>query len=401
MLKKRIITIALAFIIIITTGVLLAANARSNKNTEKKITIHNQTEENAINSFDSKLFSVLCNQSQNVNYSALSIYSILYALSKGSDGNTREEINSVLEYTPSQANDEFIKNIITTTENISNSVWYNKDITFRKEYKTFLEDFEFEQKPVDFTKGSQVKRKINSFVSKKTDRLIKNFLSSPLPQSTKLVLLNTLFFEQEWKYKFEKKMTKEEDFYVDGSTIIKHDMMRGCRMIDYYEDYDFQIAAIPYKDLRYSMIIILPKDRDYDFSKMNLIEVLTTFKKNKSERLVNLFLPKFEKRSSYDLIPILKKLGINDAFNSAKADLSKIFEGSEKILLDQALHEAVIKVDEDKTKAAAATMVMAKAAGDFISPDDINFRADHPFTYVIYDAQSGINLFTGIVRSPD
>lgn len=138
MLKKRIITIALAFIIIITTGVILAANGRSNKNTQEKITIHNQTEENAINSFDSKLFSVLCNQSQNVNYSALSIYSILYALSKSSDGNTREEINSVLEYTPSQANDEFIKNIITTTENISNSVWYNKDITFRKEYKTFF-----------------------------------------------------------------------------------------------------------------------------------------------------------------------------------------------------------------------------------------------------------------------
>ena len=159
-MKKRILII-LAAVILVTTGIsIVAANSRKDYD-GKQIFIRNEQAENSINSFDSRLFTTLCNQSENVNYSAISIYSLLYALSNGSDNNTQKEINSVLGYTPSQEVDESIKNKILTTENKSNSLWYNQDLELQPEYKNFLIDLNFRQNKVDFTNTIQVKHKIN------------------------------------------------------------------------------------------------------------------------------------------------------------------------------------------------------------------------------------------------
>ena len=58
----------------------------------------------------------------------------------------------MLGYTPSQEVDESIKNKILTTENKSNSLWYNQDLELQPEYKNFLIDLNFRQNKVDFTK---------------------------------------------------------------------------------------------------------------------------------------------------------------------------------------------------------------------------------------------------------
>ena len=76
----------------------------------------------SVNSFDDKLFETLCNQSENVNYSALSIYSLLYALLQGSNDQTHEQIKDVIACTSSEAFDSQIQELITNTENMSNSV---------------------------------------------------------------------------------------------------------------------------------------------------------------------------------------------------------------------------------------------------------------------------------------
>ena len=58
-----------------------------------------------------------------------------------------------------------------------------------------------------------------------------------------------------------------------------------------------------------------------------------------------------------------------------------------------------IQVNEKETKAAAVTMFGMKATSAMPQPS-IPFTADHPFAYVIRDKETGINLFTGIVREP-
>ena len=399
-MKKRIFIILLAGVFVVAGTVI--AVAKGQKEYDVKIPANrNEQAENSINSFDSKLFKTLCNQTENVNYSALSIYNLLYALSKGSDKNTEKEINSALEYTPSQEVDEYIKNMILSTEKMSNSLWYNQDLNIQPEYKDFLVDLNFRQNKVDFSEAAKTQRQINSFVSKNTDGLIKKILYDPLPSDTRLLLLNTLFFEQKWMIKFDKDETRTDDFYIKSDDKIYVEMMQDIRSESYYENEILQAVQLDYKDSRYSMIIFLPKDVDFDFANFDLKENLDAFKEENELQYLLINIPKFEAHSLYDLITVLESLGINDAFHAGKADLSKIFADSERLFLNEALHEVVVKVDEEKTKAAAVTLFGGKSAGEgSLDRDYITFRADHPFCYVIYDEVNNINLFTGIIRRP-
>ena len=58
--------------------------------------------QDSINSFETKLYQTLSATKGNVNYSALSIYSLLYALQKGAQGTTKDQINQVIDLSPTR-----------------------------------------------------------------------------------------------------------------------------------------------------------------------------------------------------------------------------------------------------------------------------------------------------------
>jgi serpin B len=355
--------------------------------------------QDSINSFETKLYQTLSATKGNVNYSALSIYSLLYALQKGAQGTTKDQINQVIDLSPTQDADSQLKIIITGTENMTNSLWYKKTLTIQDDYKAFTQNYDFIIKPVDFYNGPKVRKDINSFISKQTDKLIENFLQEDLPVDTQLVLLNTLYFNQKWKTTFDKHDTRKETFYKNNQSQTQVQMMHKTTSVPYYEDENFQIIELDYENKRYSMIIILPKDYEYDFTKADLFTQLQKFSDSKNYNRVQLSFPKFDLTSKYDLVPILQNLGMTDAFNPAQSDLSKIFADSQNIFVDSAIHQVRIQVNEKETKAAAVTMFGSKAAAA-MPEDPVIFKTDHPFLYVIRDNELGINLFTGIVREP-
>ena len=119
----------------------------------------------------------------------------------------------------------------------------------------------------------------------------------------------------------------------------------------------------------------------------------------KSSKRVQLSFPKFDITTGYDLIPVLKKMGMTDAFSRTAADFSNIFDSDQSIYVDAVVHKVRIRVNERETKAAAVTMASARATSA-MPEHPIIFNADHPFAYVIRDNELGINLFTGIVREP-
>ena len=356
--------------------------------------------QDSINSFETKLYQTLSATKGNVNYSALSIYSLLYALQKGAQGTTKDQINQVIDLSPTQDADSQLKIIITGTENMTNSLWYKKKLTIQDDYKAFTQNYDFIIKPTDFYNGPKVRKDINSFISKQTDKLIENFLQEDLPVDTQLVLLNTLYFNQKWKTTFDKHDTRKETFYKNNQSQTQVQMMHKTTSVPYYEDENFQIIELAYENKRYSMIVILPKDYEYDFTKADLFTQLQKFSDSKNYNRVQLSFPKFDLTSKYDLVPILQNLGMTDVFNPAQSDLSKIFADSQNIFVDSAIHQVRIQVNEKETKAAAVTMFGSKAAAAMPERPPIIFKADHPFLYVIRDNELGINLFTGIVREP-
>ena len=69
-------------------------------------------------------------------------------------------------------------------------------------------------------------------------------------------------------------------------------------------------------------------------------------------------LPAFETEYDVEMSDILKSMGMTDAFNSEVADFDSLGTSTKgNIYINRVLHKAYICVDEEGTKAAAATAV--------------------------------------------
>ena len=69
--------------------------------------------------------------------------------------------------------------------------------------------------------------------------------------------------------------------------------------------------------------------------------------------------------------------------------------------ISKVIHEAYIDVNEEGTEAAGATaVVVAEPTAVIVRPPTPEFRADHPFVFLIRDTRSGSILFLGRMTDP-
>ena len=98
----------------------------------------------------------------------------------------------------------------------------------------------------------------------------------------------------------------------------------------------------------------------------------------------------------------LKSLGIEDVFDSSKADLSNLSEGA---AINKAVHKANIEFSNDGIKASAATALGGYGAANgpafehlFKVPvKDIDVTFNKPYMYLIRDKATGEVWFAGTV----
>ncbi|MBO0787264.1 MAG: serpin family protein, partial [Actinobacteria bacterium] len=112
---------------------------------------------------------------------------------------------------------------------------------------------------------------------------------------------------------------------------------------------------------------------------------------------VRLALPRFRQQAGYDLVPVLRGLGVTDAFGG-QADFGAITE-AERLRLGVVAHSAFIDVDEQGTEAAAATAAVAFAAA-MTGGEVVVLTVDRPFLFAITDTGTGLPLFLGRVTEP-
>ena len=113
---------------------------------------------------------------------------------------------------------------------------------------------------------------------------------------------------------------------------------------------------------------------------------------------VALSLPKFRQRAGFGLIPVLRQLGVEDAFTGA-ADFRGITP-QERLFISAVVHQAYIDVDEQGTEAAAATAIGMRPMALRREPDPIRMVVDRPFLFAITDTATGLPLFLGQVTRP-
>jgi serpin B len=109
-------------------------------------------------------------------------------------------------------------------------------------------------------------------------------------------------------------------------------------------------------------------------------------------------MPRFRLEAAFDLIPPLRRLGVQQAFGDG-ADFTGI-TGAEPLRIGAVVHKAYIDVDEHGTEAAAATAAVVTAAAAIRTPPPVTMVVNRPFLFAIIETSTGLPLFLGQVARP-
>ncbi|XP_014404788.1 PREDICTED: leukocyte elastase inhibitor [Myotis brandtii] len=224
---------------------------------------------------------------------------------------------------------------------------------------------------------------------------------------TKLVLVNAIYFKENWEETFSKEATTDTPFRLNkkDTKTVKMMYQKSTFPFGYIEDLKCRVLELPYQGRDLSMVILLPDDIEDEATGLKKIEEQLTLEKlhewTKPENLrfikVNVHLPSFKLEESYNLNSHLVSLGIEDLFNS-KADLSGMARARD-LFISKIIHKSFVEVNEEGTEAAAATAVIG--LGSLMLPETVeNFVADHPFIFFIRHNPSTNILFLGRLSSP-
>ena len=223
-----------------------------------------------------------------------------------------------------------------------------------------------------------------------------------LTKDTRLVLTNAVYFKSSWEEEFQAADTAPRPFWVtpkDSTKVLT--MERTGDAIGYLKLSDAEIAELPYKCGRFSMVIMLPNSKSSVETLENNLsaERFTEWMSEIKPRRVKISFPKFKQENDYELTGTLSKMGMSSAFNAAYADFGGI-TGRRNIFLSNVVHKTFIDVAEEGTEAAAATAVIMMRMSLQNEDDTVVFRADRTFIYLIKDNSAGVILFIGRCTLP-
>ncbi|NXA37068.1 A1AT2 antiproteinase, partial [Eudromia elegans] len=247
---------------------------------------------------------------------------------------------------------------------------------------------------VDFNNPAEAENHINNYMKKKTHGKINGLVKDIDPQ-TVMLLANFVFFKGKWEKPFMPELTEERDFFVDEETTVKVPMMHQTERIDFYFDEKIPCTVVR---LHYNgsatVFLILPEKGKMKHLEQALVkETVLEWSENLSQRMINLYFPRFSISKNYEIKNILNKMGIIDVFTN-QADLSGI-TGTPGLKVSKVVHKTALEVDEAGTEAAAVTFAGIMPIS---FPQTIEFN--HPFVILIFDRATNSTLFIGKIVNP-
>jgi serine protease inhibitor len=363
----------------------------------------------ASNRFALDLYGRFNASSDNLLFSPYSISTALSMVYEGARGTTAEEMENVFHFNNDTAkrleeNSELydaLNSVGDVELDTANALWLQQGYPFIEEYVTRLtEYYHGEAKEQNFAGNPEEARlEINKWVEDQTNQKIKDlFPEGSLNPDVRLVLTNAIYFKGDWLHQFNPNNTERQPFYVSDTQIATVDMMALRReSFNYAEAEGVQLLELPYKNSGLSMVLLLPVNQtltelesglDYD----TLMGWISSLKEDK----VNVYLPRFSYETKCFMKDILSEMGMPTAFTPGEANLTGINPDGD-LFISKVIHQAFIDVNEEGTEAAAATGVVVEL---YAMLHMYEFRADHPFIYMIMDKETGSILFMGRVVNP-
>ena len=335
-----------------------------------------------LSSFQTSFFKQMNKEyiKKNLILSPISAYQILSLTSNGAKGKTLQEMLLSLSSTELNELNQINLAILNAVKEFKSIEMANAVMTAFTPEEKFTE-VAYSYKSTVGPLGNV--EQVNNWCSEKTHGKITKILDEIEP-NTMMILLNAIYFKGIWTKQFNRKDTYKMNFYNYGiiDNAVTVEMMHIREQFKYYENEFAQAIEIPFKIDSASAIVLLPRNdiniNDFvaDLEEKKIQEYIEGMK----TYTVDLSLPKFELEFSSQLKGALQKLGMNEAFSPAKADLTGMRKEGQ-LYISKVIQKTYLKIDETGAEAAAVTAVVIKTRS--IKLNNRRMLVNRPFLMIL------------------
>ncbi|XP_019498051.1 PREDICTED: corticosteroid-binding globulin isoform X1 [Hipposideros armiger] len=344
---------------------------------------------------------------KNVFLSPVSISMALAMLSLGARGDTRTQILQSLGFNLTETSEvgvhqsfwnlhQLLRESDTSLEmTMGNVLFINQSLELQDSFSADTKRYyELDALATDFQDLARASRQINEYIKNKTHGKIVD-LFSELDSPAMLILVNYIFFKGTWAHPFDQESTREDNFYVNETTLVKVPMMFQSSEIKHLND---QVLPCQLVQLDYmgngTVFFILPDKGKVD-------TVINALNRNTIQRWsdsltsghVDLYIPKVSISRAYDIGSLLEDMSIADLLYN-QANFSGIAQGVQ-LKVSKVVHEAMLQLDEKGVMTAAPTAVPRN-----VTSEPLTIQFNRPFIVMIFDNFTWSSLFLVKVVNP-
>lgn len=237
---------------------------------------------------------------------------------------------------------------------------------------------------------------LDAWVNRETGGLIPESAIVPKP-GLRLVLQDALVMAARWLVPFDPNGTVTSPFAApDGSIDVEtmHGTAGGAWSVS--EADGWTAVRLPYADGFVADLVLPPEGVDPADADATTLTRLWAAPAEPVPGAVAVSVPVLDlEPEPLDLTPSLTAVGLGELFDAP--DLSGITTAA-PLVVDQAVQQARLMLDEEGTVAAAVTEIAVRVSAAPLPAVEVHF--DRPFLVRIAHADTGLTLFLAAVRDP-
>ncbi|MEU5690552.1 serpin family protein [Actinosynnema sp. NPDC020468] len=319
-------------------------------------------------------------------------YSVASALGLAADaarGTTRRELETLV----GQGNTALLRESEPGRDAefaVANTLWAWDGLPLEEEFLTGLARWpggRVRQAPFT-TDPEGVRKTINADVADTTRGLVPELLpSGSIKADTVATLVNALYLKAGWTAEFPAHDTADRQFRGVGDV----PTMRREGRLRYARTAGWEAVALPARG-GLEAVVLLPAA---DLGPLDGVrDALTAL----DWAQVELFLPRLDLTATTPLTDALRSVGVRALF-TRDADLTGL-SPDPRLYVDEALHEAVLRLDEQGLEGAAATALTMRLTSFQPTEPPVTVRVDRPHLLLVRHERTGAIYFLAQVVRP-
>ncbi|MCM1138920.1 MAG: hypothetical protein NC453_10165, partial [Muribaculum sp.] len=192
---------------------------------------------------------------------------------------------------------------------LDNSIWYSKNYKINNTFKSIADKYyKSEIQSVDFSNTIEAKNKLDDWIERHTNGLIRNF-NETIKQETIFAIINAIYFKDVWgREYFTKDNVETKTFHgLNGDTQVE--FLVTNKQYEFTRRGDFLAFRLPFGNGAFSLLIVCPEGGDptQTITPEDVNSLINNFMSKKD----TLMIPKFNVTSKFEITDIFSNSGVD------------------------------------------------------------------------------------------